>query len=283
LTDIATDAVRHNKDPASAVAPAVVGLTQIIKSYGATIANANVDLVVHACDVIGLIRGNGAGKSTLMRILCGGTAPTLGDIAFDGEAVDFSTYNTTEAQRSGVRMVHQELSLCTNLSVAENFFIEAPQGAGLMPGWRNRYRLSARQALDAVFPDHGIDVDTRVGALTIGERQMVEIARAVATPGVRLIILDGPTSSLDQERSRQLRSYVQQTVRAGVAFIFISHKLQEIIDVASQVMVLRNGATAWRGAVDDVSIEQLVGLMGAAPRPSAPAGAIRPPAIIRPW
>ncbi|MER8488095.1 ATP-binding cassette domain-containing protein [Mesorhizobium australicum] len=242
--------------------PNVVSLSRITKSFGPTLANAQIDLAVSAGEIIGLVGGNGAGKSTLMRILCGATSPTLGSISFTGQDVGFADYDTAAAQRRGIRMVHQELSLCANLSVAENFFLETPGEAANRPGWRALYRARARAALDAVFPANGIDVNAEVGHLSIAERQMVEIARAAATPGVKLIVLDEPTSSLDLDRSRQLRAFIRERAKSGLAFIFISHKLQEIIDIATQVMVLRNGRTAWRGDVAGTSIGQLVQLMG---------------------
>jgi len=240
----------------------LVELKGITKAFGPTLANASIGIEVGPSDVIGLVGGNGAGKSTLMRILCGIIAPTLGRIAFDGVDQPFIGYDTIAAQRRGIRMVHQELSLCANLSVAENFFIEAPERARARPGWRGPYREAACAALNAVFPDCGIDVDRAVDLLSIGERQMVEIARATATPNVRLIVLDEPTSSLDLERSRQLRDYIRSRSREGLAFIFISHKLHEIIDVASRVVVLRNGRLAWQGAVEDSSVGRLVEFMG---------------------
>lgn len=248
--------------PADGHVSPVVSLRQITKAFGATLANAEIDLDVHSGDVIGLVGGNGAGKSTLMRILSGALQPTLGTIEFAGQSVGLGLYETAEAQRRGIRMVHQEFSLCTNLTVAENFFLEEPHGAGLSPGWRNGYRARAREALEAVFPDPRINVNTRVGHLTIGERQMVEIARAVAAPGVRLIVLDEPTSSLDQERSRQLRAFMHARRAEGLAFIFISHKLHEVVDIATQVVVLRNGRLAWNGAAAAASIGKLVELMG---------------------
>ena len=248
--------------PAAPAGPSVVSLSGITKSFGPTLANAGIDLSVQAGDVIGLVGGNGAGKSTLMRILCGAMWPTLGAISFGGEEVAFAAYDTGEAQRRGIRMVHQELSLCANLSVAENFFLETPGDSASRPGWRALYRTRARAALDAVFPGNGIDTDAEVGHLTIAERQMVEIARAAATPGVKLIVLDEPTSSLDLDRSKQLRAFIRDRAKAGLAFIFISHKLQEIIDIASEVVVLRNGRMAWQGHAADASIGKLVQLMG---------------------
>ena len=172
------------------------------------------------------------------------------------------TYDASAAQQRGIRMVHQELSLCATLSVAENFFIEAPEHARARPGWRRFYRGAARSALDAVFPGNTIDANSRVDTLSLAERQMVEIARATATPDVRLIVLDEPTSSLDLERSRQLRSYVRERARSGLAFIFISHKLHEVVDVASRIVVLRTGRVVSEGVVSESSVDRLVELMG---------------------
>lgn len=239
-------------------------LLQIRKAFGPTLANAGVDLVVAKGEVLGLVGGNGAGKSTLMRILCGITAPDAGTIEIGGEAIDTSAYDTVAAQSRGVRIVHQELSLCGNLSVAENFFLEMPEIGGFLPGWRSVFRERARAALDEVFPNHGIDVDRAVGRLPIGQRQMVEIARAMTAPGARLIILDEPTSSLGIERSRQLRAFIRARTARGLSFIFISHKLQEVVEVATRILVLRNGRMAWTGVATGATVATLVHAMGGA-------------------
>ncbi|QJP16259.1 ATP-binding cassette domain-containing protein [Starkeya sp. ORNL1] len=265
LAGEAMDAV--SREPAAHVgglkarAP-VARLAGICKAFGPTKANDQVDLVVERGEVLGLVGGNGAGKSTLMRILCGVTRTDAGTIEIGGIDVDPGFYDTALAQAGGIRIVHQELSLCDNLSVAENFFLEAPEAARAVPGWRSAYRAGARAALDEVFPGHGINVDVPVGHLQIGQRQMVEIARAVTAPKVRLIILDEPTSSLGLERSRQLRAFIRARTAAGLAFIFISHKLQEVVEIATRVLVLRNGRMAWSGASADATVAGLVGAMG---------------------
>ncbi|MDQ0390536.1 ATP-binding cassette domain-containing protein [Labrys monachus] len=264
-------------DPKPSFAPrageGVIALGGITKAFGPTVANADVSLHIARGDVLGLVGGNGAGKSTLMRILCGVFRPDSGTLNVDGRPVPFDGFDARAAQDAGIRIVHQELSLCSNLTVAENFFLEAPEAARYRPGWREVYRRRARAALDAVFPDNGINVHRRVEALPIGERQMVEIARAVATPGVRLVILDEPTSSLGLERSRQLRAYVHEKAAAGLSFIFISHKLFEIIDVASVVAVLRNGRMVWHGEASGVAVHDLVTLMGGVAAEAESAGA----------
>jgi len=269
MTIVAADEVPVSESPpvitreeSLAARPAVVRLCGITTVFGPTVANDHIDLDVASGDVIGLVGGNGAGKSTLMCALCGVLRPDEGSIEFVDRRIGFERYDASAAQANGIRMVHQELSLCGNLSVAENFFIEAPEAARLLPGWRNVYRARARSALDATFPNHGIDVDQEVGRLPIGERQIVEIARAAAAPGVKLLVLDEPTSSLGLERSQQLRAYIRQRASAGLAFIFISHKLHEIIDVATHIMVLRNGRVAWKGEAKGSSVAKLVSAMG---------------------
>lgn len=240
----------------------VVALHDIIKAFGSTLANDCVSLIVRPGDVVGLVGGNGAGKSTLMRALCGVIRPDDGRLELDGVPTDWEGFGPAEAQAHGIRIVHQELSLCGNLTVTENFFLEAADLARPLPGWRGAYRVRARKALDFVFPGHGIDVDRMVEDLSIGHRQMVEIARAATAPHVRLLILDEPTSSLDLERSRQLRAFIHREAAGGLATIFISHKLHEIVDVATAAMVLRNGRVAWSGMAEDTSIAALVQAMG---------------------
>jgi len=258
--------------PAPLSRETVVALQGITKAYGPTLANDGIDLVVGRGEVIGLVGGNGAGKSTLMRILSGVTMPDEGRLAIGGAAVQWSDYGPAHAQAAGIRIVHQELSLCGNLTVAENFFLERPDAAHARPGWRGTYRELARQWLDRVFPQHGIDVDAEVGHLPIGQRQMVEIARAASDPALKLLVLDEPTSSLDQERSRQLRAFVKAGAAEGIAFIFISHKLKEVLEVASRVVALRNGRLAWSGAVEETSVERLVETMGGEAEASLRAG-----------
>jgi ABC-type multidrug transport system ATPase subunit len=244
-----------------APAAPLVALRGISKTYGATRANDGIDLQIRPGEVIGLVGGNGAGKSTLVKILCGAVPPTEGEILLDGVRAP-AGHTAAAAQAHGIRMVHQELSLCTNLTVAENFFVEAPRGARPLPGWRAPFRARAQAALDAVFPDHGIDPGAEVGRLALGERQMVEIARAAATPGVRLIILDEPTSSLSARRAAQLIAFVHSRAAQGMAFIYISHKLREITEIASAVALLRNGRLVWHGRAGETSVGHLIDLMG---------------------
>ncbi len=240
----------------------LIGLSGISKAYGPTQANADLDIAIGHGEIVGLVGANGAGKSTLMRILCGVTRPDQGTVTVAGTPLDLATYSPRVARRRGIRIVHQELSLCTNLSVTENFFLEDPRVLGAGLGWQRQCRQRARDSIARVFPSARIEVSAAVGDLPISQRQMVEIARAASDPDLKLLILDEPTSSLDAERSAELRRYVAQRARQGVAFIFISHKLREVLDVAARVLVMRSGRLVWQGDAAATSIAALVLAMG---------------------
>lgn len=239
----------------------IAALDRITRSFGPTLANHDVSLSVLPGEVIGLVGANGAGKSTLMRILCGVTEPDSGTLTLDGAPVDFRDYSPTVARRRGIRIVYQELSLCTNLTVAENFFLEEP-GSTRSPLWRAHYRRLARAGIDAVFPGSGIDADARLADLPLGQRQMVEIARAANDPDLKLLILDEPTSSLEAARAAQLHDFVRRRAGQGISFIFISHKLREVLEIASRVVVMRNGRIAREGGAGSFTVHALVDLMG---------------------
>ena len=206
----------------------VVALTQAAKHFGPVRALDGVSLQVAPGDCLGLVGHNGAGKSTLVNLINGTFGPSSGTVDFPSGA-------------GGVRSVFQELSLCPNLTVAENLRVSHPGLKGI--GWRRAARAEIGATLDAVFPGHGIDPDAEIDRLSIAERQMVEIAIGFAPRGgrARLVILDEPTSSLDEGIARQLLAHVRGFCAAGGAVIFISHMLGEIFAVASRIVVLKDG------------------------------------------
>lgn len=240
---------------------AIVELRGIARSFEAVQALKGVDFHVAAGEVLGLVGHNGAGKSTLMQILAGALAPDRGEIGIAGEAVP-GRLTPAGAAAQGVRCVFQELSLCPNLTVAENVRVVHRGLEGL--GWKRRARALAREALDAVFPGHGIDVDALVGELSLGRRQMVEIARAVTVTDapLRLVILDEPTSSLDAVASGQLLAFVRRKAAEGVAFVFISHLLGEILSATDRVVVMRDGRIVADRPSAGLTRGTLVELMG---------------------
>ncbi|MDV7144812.1 sugar ABC transporter ATP-binding protein [Tropicimonas sp. TH_r6] len=231
----------------------IVTLTDAAKHFGPVRALDGVSLSVRPGDCLGLVGHNGAGKSTLVYLVNGGFAPSAGEIAFPGAA------NAAEA---GVRSVFQELSLCPNLTVAENLRISNRGLTGI--GWRRPARKVITESLDRIFPGHGIDPDAEVDTLPIAERQMVEIAIGFAPRGTeaRLVILDEPTSSLDAGIAEQLLTHIKSFCASGGAVIFISHMLGEVFQVASRIIVLKDGRIVAERPTAEFSRQGLVEAMG---------------------
>ena len=232
----------------------IVALTDVEKHFGAVRALDGVSVRVRPGECLGLVGHNGAGKSTLVNIVNGGQTPSAGEVAFPGGGAT--------PLAAGVRSVFQELSLCPNLTVAENLKIAHSALTGF--GWRRAARREIADTLDRVFPGHGIPADAEVATLSIAERQMVEIAIGFAPRGApaRLVILDEPTSSLDTGIARQLLDHVRRFCAEGGAVIFISHMLGEILAVASRVIVMRDGRIVSEGPVGGYSRQGLVDAMG---------------------
>ena len=229
-------------DEAGGEADVLIGLAGIGKTFGRVTALADVSFDFRAGECIGIAGHNGAGKSTLMAVLTGVFRPEHGTMTVAGRAV--RDYDPNAARTAGVRCVFQELSLCANLSVAENVSIVHPELRGRR--WRRRATQMIREQLDAIFPGHGIGGHELIADLTLTQRQMVEIARAFTTVSapVRLVILDEPTSSLDAHTSSQLLAFIERAGRQRVATILISHMLGEIERVAHRVLVMRDGRVA---------------------------------------
>ncbi|HVV28790.1 MAG TPA: sugar ABC transporter ATP-binding protein [Rhizomicrobium sp.] len=252
-----------------------VHLTGVRKHFGAVIALNGVDMKIGAGQRIGLVGHNGAGKSTLMNILAGAYAPNEGRLFIGGE--EQSDYSVGRARKLGVRCVFQELSLCPNLTVAENTRVMHPEVRGL--GWRRKVTALIRDKLDEIFPGHRIAASALVKDLGIGQRQMVEIARAFTETGTpaRLVILDEPTSSLDGHTAAQLLAFMRAATIRGISFVLISHMLGEILENSDVIAVMRDGRIVASDRASAFDRDRLVQAMGAeeshvpAPRDAAAA------------
>ena len=238
-----------------------IRLDGVEKSFGAVRALAGVDLTVASGECLGLVGHNGAGKSTLMHVLSGNLTPSAGELSVGGTRVA-GTWTAATAQAHGIRCVFQELSLCPNLTVAENVRIVHRSLRGF--GWKARARALIRAKLDEIFPGHGIEPDDEIADLSIGKRQMSEIARAftVTDESLRLVILDEPTSSLDAVTAQQLLTYVKAEAARGTSIILISHLLGEILSTSGRIVVMKDGKTVAERLAKDFTRNSLVAAMG---------------------
>lgn len=240
---------------------AFIRLAGVERHFGAVRALDSVDLAIGAGRMLGVVGHNGAGKSTLMQIVAGTLPASAGSIEVAGADVT-RRYDVRHAQALGIRCVFQELSLCPNLRVFENARILHPVLRGW--GWRRRARRLIAASLDAIFPGHDIGSDRLVSTLSIGERQMVEIARAFTETDVpvRLVVLDEATASLDAAVAEQMLEFTAKARARGIACVFISHRLAEILGHADDVVVLRDGRIAGAAAARDLNEASLVEMMG---------------------
>ena len=245
------------------------------KSFPGVQALREVRLHVMPGEVLGVIGENGAGKSTLMKILAGVQRPDGGTLFWRGAEVRFS--KPSQAIEAGISLIHQELNLAENLTVAENLFL------GRLPTfWGVIQTRQMRQQADALLSRVGLEVSSSasLGKLSIAQRQMVEIAKSLSSQA-RLIIMDEPTSSLSGHESANLFRLIRQLKADGVSIVYISHRLAEVADLCDRVEVLRDGrnaSTLGAGQIDhDRMVEAMVGreLSRYFPHEPKPPGEVR--------
>ena len=245
------------------MAGTLLTMSSIIKRYGSTQALAGVDLDIERGEILGIVGHNGAGKSTLMRVILGITRPDAGSMCFDGEELSFG-YSLDQAHERGIRIVFQELALCPTLRVFENTYLARPALRG--QHWRRHARQAISASLQNVFPGSRISSGTLIGQLPLAHRQMVEIAQAVigGAKEVRLLVLDEPTSALSRESAEQLFSFLRTLRAEGISTIFISHRMQEILDNTDRTVVMRDGRVVGSLVSEHASHDEVLALMGAA-------------------
>jgi ribose transport system ATP-binding protein len=238
----------------------------VVKRYGGVVALADGNLNVNAGEVVAMLGANGSGKSTLSKIITGVVAPDEGSLTVDGQAVTFRSPQA--ARKMGITAVYQELSLVPDLTVNENIWLRhEPLRAGLLVDG-GRMRARTRELL-ALFDGtvHKLNPDVPVKNLPPGERQVVEILKALSTDP-RLLILDEATASLDSQQVDRLFELIAQWKAEGKAIVFVSHRMDEIFRVADRATVLRSGRTVGDMPIAETSHEALVQLMIAGVTPS---------------
>lgn len=229
----------------------------IEKRFGSTVALRGVTLELGRGEVHALIGENGAGKTTLMNVLAGAVRPDAGAMELEGQP--YLPQTPREARQRGIALIHQELSLCPHLTVAENILLgNEPQRFG----WLDRE--AARRKAFEVLRDFGhpeIDPARRVADLSLAARQVVEICRAIAARA-RIILMDEPTSSLQRDDVERLFALIRHLrARDQVSFIYISHFLEEVRAIATRYTVLRDGASVASGEISTVTDEYLIAKM----------------------
>ncbi|HEY4730605.1 MAG TPA: sugar ABC transporter ATP-binding protein [Myxococcales bacterium] len=235
----------------------IVELHGIAKSFAGFPALKGVSFDVRAGEVHALLGENGAGKSTLIRIISGVHAPDRGEVRIGGEVVRLSS--PRDARRRGIATVYQELLLFPELSVAENIFLgKAPRTRWGRIDWA-AMRAKARALLEEL-DSRDLDVDAKVGGLSVASRQRVEIAKAISQDP-RVLVMDEPTTSLAEGDVSRLMAIVRRLRERGVGIVYVSHRLREIFALADRVTVLRDGACIGTRPISEVTEAALISMM----------------------
>ncbi|MBI1762538.1 MAG: sugar ABC transporter ATP-binding protein [Acidobacteria bacterium] len=233
----------------------VLEMRGIGKAFSGNQVLADVNLTARAGEVLALVGENGAGKSTLMKILAGVHQPDGGEISLDGQPIQFA--RPADALAAGIAMIYQELSLAPHLTVAENIFLGREPLKLRALGLINQRALNdrARQLLN----EYGFKLDpqARVGRLSAAARQLVEITRAIVE-AKRVIVMDEPTSSLTNHEVEELFRLIRNLKQRGLAVIYISHRLEELDEIADQLTILRDGRAVYNGVWGEITTDEMI-------------------------
>ncbi len=236
----------------------MIEFSQIEKRFFGVKVLKDVSFIAKPGQTVGIVGENGAGKSTLMNILGGNLRPDAGVMRLNGQP--YAPASPSDAAHAGIAFIHQELNLFANLSIAENLFLRGfPRSRNWLP-FINRRQMSvrARELLREVDLAHS--PDTLIERLSAGERQLVEIAKALALDA-RLIILDEPTTSLTARETERLFAIMARLRERGISMLYISHSLGHVLKLCDEIVVLRDGAVVANEPTSSVTMDRLVSLM----------------------
>ncbi len=233
----------------------VIKIEHISKSFGGIQALKDVNFEVYSGEVHALLGENGAGKSTLIKIMTGVEQPDSGQLFFEGQPIHFA--NTKAAQTHGIAAIYQEPSLFPDLDIAENIMVGRQPMRRRGVDWKKMY-----QEAGTLLKRLGLSLDPRTKAreLSVAQQQLVEIARALSI-NARVLIMDEPTSSLTQGEVEELFAIVRQLRASGTAIVFISHRLEELFEIADRVTTLRDGSYVDTRSMSNVTTEELIRMM----------------------
>ena len=236
---------------------AVLQMEHISKSFATVAVLKDINLSIQRGHVVTLVGENGAGKSTLCKIIAGNLMPDTGTLTIDGRT--YESLDIDQAKRLGIRMVHQELLVLPKMTIQENLFIGSELSAGLFLDKAQMDRR-ARELLELV--GLSVDPETKVSEIDIAAKQLVEIARALSADA-GIIILDEPTSSLSDKEIDKLFAVVNRLKERGVTFIFVSHRMKEVLRISDEFFVLKDGELVTeldaREATEELIVKHMVG------------------------
>ena len=233
----------------------VLEIKNLSKSFAKNTVLNGINLSVKKGSVMGLMGENGAGKSTMMKCLFGIYAKDEGQISLLGKPIDFKS--PKEALESGIAMVHQELNQCLDRTVTDNLFLgRYPKRFGVID------EAKMERESNKLFSSLNMNINCRtiMRTMSVSQRQMVEIAKAVSYDA-KLIVLDEPTSSLTENEIKKLFSIVNDLKSKGVSFVYISHKMDEVFEICDEVSVLRDGNMVLTKPIKDTNMNELISAM----------------------
>ena len=237
----------------------ILQITNLSKSYSGVKALDNVQLSLKKGEVHALMGENGAGKSTFMKILIGLLKPDSGEIIFEGNELKSNGVN--DVQRKGISMIHQEILIIPELTVAQNIFLgREKEITGSKTGWLNDKNITARAT--ELLNQMGVDIsaDVKMKYLSVAQMQMVEIAKAISNDA-KVIIMDEPTSAISDKEVATLFRIIKDLKANGVAIIYISHKMDEIFEISDTITVLRDGKYIGTKSASDLDKNSLIAMM----------------------
>ncbi len=234
---------------------AILEIRNLSKSFAKNKVLDGINLTLDKGSVLGLMGENGAGKSTMMKCLFGIYAKDEGQFIFDGRQINFRS--PKEALENGVAMVHQELNQCLDRSVTDNLFLgRYPTRGGIID--ENKMLIEANKLFASL--NMNVNPSTIMRTMSVSQRQMVEIAKAVSY-NAKIIVLDEPTSSLTEREVKKLFSIVNELKEKGVSFIYISHKMDEVFEICDAVSVLRDGKLIMTKKTKETNMNELISAM----------------------
>ena len=235
----------------------MIRMSGISKAFSGNVVLNNVEFELHDGEIHALMGENGAGKSTLMKILCGICEKDAGSVMVDGQEMEFKSPKDSEAQ--GIAIIHQELNILPDLSVAENLFLGKEKTYGLFGILRKKEMHKEAKELLAKL---GLDIDpsARAGDLSVGKQQIIEIAKAIAS-NAKYIIMDEPTAALTDREIKTLFKTVRELKAKGISFVYISHRMEEIFAICDRITILRDGTYVGVREIPKTTFDEIVAMM----------------------